>query len=203
MSRIRCFFLAKTDQCSVRLRRYAGVRDGEPLCPTSGLGYHNAEVEIGRITLVLPDDRSGRDLGDDNHDDPRWPTRCSCGYAFIPSDPWQHEADALYSRSDTGELVTLRVAPVGAIWECPWMSPGCWPGPDGKILCVKTPGGDWLIDGGASNGPRGERGWQRTGTVPNLTATPSIGIGDGKRGGVAAGAYLYHGWLRDGWLEEC
>jgi hypothetical protein len=58
---------------------------------------------------------------------------------------------------------------------------------DGIMLCVKTPGGDWIVDGPSNNG----NGWERTGTVPKITATPSILMA------------RYHGWLRDGWLVEC
>src|SRR5258705_12406346 len=58
-------------------------------------------------------------------------------------------------------------------------------------LVCKTPCGEWMIDGPASNGP----GWNRTGVLPDIRVTPSIGIGSPQR---------LHGWLgkeTPGWLE--
>jgi len=90
--------------------------------------------------------------------------------------------------------------PVGAIWHCPWYA-GMQIGyggltfdryPDGLILCVQTPGGDWLIDGPSFVNRKESGFWSRTGIAPKLTVTPSIHI-VGK----------YHGWLRDGYLIDC
>jgi hypothetical protein len=89
----------------------------------------------------------------------------------------------------------IEAAPVGAMWDCDWMH-GCHEptglqydrNPDGIVLCVRCPGGDWVVDGPSRSGGS----WNRTGAIPNVTVTPSI-----VQGG------LYHGWLRDGYLEEC
>jgi hypothetical protein len=99
-------------------------------------------------------------------------------------------ADAI---ADDGEI--LRCAPVGAMWNADWFI-GCREENglvysrhgDGIVLCVRCPGGDWLVDGPSDTGGA----WERSGTVPNVTVTPSI-LQRGK----------YHGWLRDGYLEEC
>lgn len=88
-------------------------------------------------------------------------------------------------------------APVGAMWDCDWYRGAKHENgtqydrnPDGLILAVRTPGGDWVIDG-PSFSDRKETGmWTRSGTAPNITATPSILMPK------------YHGWLRDGYLVE-
>jgi hypothetical protein len=83
----------------------------------------------------------------------------------------------------------IQPAPVGAMWDADWYRgvEGSTPGDDGLHLIVRTPGGDWVVDG-TSWSPR----WQRTGVVPCVTATPSIHFPG-----------VYHGWLRAGYLEEC
>lgn len=85
---------------------------------------------------------------------------------------------------------TLSEAPVGAMWTADWYD---FKGPDGHCLVVRTPGGDWIVDGPSMNND-GSRGnpWQRSGEIPKVTANPSIHI-PGK----------YHGWLREGFLESC
>jgi hypothetical protein len=88
---------------------------------------------------------------------------------------------------------TVQPAPVGAMWDCDWFA-GCHESsglkydrhPDGMVLCVRCPDGDWLIDGPSQGGGR----WERTGEAPNITVTPSIL------------QPRYHGWLRDGYLVE-
>ena len=90
---------------------------------------------------------------------------------------------------DSGE--TLEPAPVGAMWDADWFAGETGShglnysrNPDGIVLCVRCPGGDWMVDGpSSSNGS-----WSRTGTVPNVTVTPSIL------------QPTYHGWLRNGEL---
>lgn len=146
MSDIRCFLLTKTDQAEVSLRRY--VYSSQAKCDASCMGYHNASVVIGR-RQVLPDDSHG-----DNHtrDDPRWPTHCACGYAFQPHDEWQCNPHVLYRRGDTGELVTIRNAPVGALWFAGYFTGTDHCAVDGRALMVRLPGGhDWNVDGRARN----------------------------------------------------
>ena len=97
----------------------------------------------------------------------------------------------------SGEVV--EPAPVGAMWDADWFRGEKHQSglaydrnPDGVVLCVRTPGGDWVIDGPSFTNRVETGSWSRTGTIPNVTATPSIHI-PGK----------YHGWLRDGYLVEC
>ena len=92
------------------------------------------------------------------------------------------------------DWTTIQPAPIGAMWGCDWFA-GCHESsglrydrnPDGLVLCVRCPGGDWLIDGPSDSGGS----WSRTGVAPNITVTPSIL------------QPRYHGWLRDGHLVEC
>lgn len=180
MGNVECFFLRPVAQANESLRRYSDAK-----CPTD-MGYHNASVDLGVVPYEL---NEWMGSGGDNlsHDDPRWPKVCPCGYVFQPEDHWQHNLTRLLT-SDSGLLTTLDAAPVGAMWYANWY-PVPWLGPDGKCLVVKTPGGDWIVDGPSSNGGTP---WTRTGTVPKVTASPSIHF-PGR----------YHGWLRDGILTEC
>lgn len=189
MSRIRCFLLTPTDEAQRSLRRYS--RDGRR-CPLP-LGYHNA-YEVLPGSVPLPDRASnGHGTPPEDHNDPRWPVKCACGYEFADDDEWQQNVYRLFARSDGGEAVTIRDAPPGAMWWADWLDGRSWTSKfhvergGGPHLIVQTPGGQWDIDSKSLNG----EGWQRTGTPPDITATPSIVAGK------------YHGRLRDGWLEEC
>lgn len=186
MTAIECFFLRPSAFAQETLRRYTYSND----CP-SVYKYHNCSVEINVVPydLAIPNDGSpGTGI---EHDDPRWPSECHCGYKFKPEDEWQHQLIRLYWRSDHLALrVTLSDAPVGSLYYGDWYH---WRGPDRHCLIAITPGGPWIIDGPSTNND-GSRGpaWTRTGEVPKITVTPSIHF-PGK----------YHGWLRDGVLEEC
>ena len=112
---------------------------------------------------------------------------------------WRAPDGAIYHLGNEVAEDGVPPAPVGAMWNADWLH-GCRFGwdraldrnADGLVLQVRTPGGDWLIDGPALRDgvPYGD-GWTRTGTAPDITATPSIVLG------------RYHGWLKAGWLEEC
>ncbi|HZF19523.1 MAG TPA: hypothetical protein VE008_07430 [Burkholderiales bacterium] len=166
--------------------------------------YHNAEAVLERLPIAelerrgwpMSEGRPVHTIDTIPKSDPRWPAQCACGYTFAESDAWQCNPSTLYRRADTGELMLLGRAPVGAMWNADWMADGGgpWRVVDGICLCVRTPGGEWCVDGPAwSDGKmQAERGWTRSGAVPDVTANPSILI-PGK----------YHGFLRAGWLEEC
>jgi hypothetical protein len=96
-----------------------------------------------------------------------------------------------------GNVVSDGIPPAteGAMWDAEWFR-ACRDdvtglaydrNPDGIVLCVRCPGGDWLVDGPSKGGGS----WSRTGTVPFVTVTPSILQPS------------YHGWLRNGVLESC
>lgn len=202
-SRHRCFLLTPTDNIVVTLRRYA-YKDAKtpdvPICGRKEPRYpgadavtfdvHNAEVEVAREVGTIEGSLDGDHTSHDfPHADARWPTKCACGYEFRETDHWQEGRTRLYRRCDNGELMTIDDAPVGALYNARWLDYDQYQrNAPGVALMCKTPAGEWLIDGPASNGP----GWTRTGTPPDISVTPSIGIGHPQR---------MHGWLRNGWLE--
>ena len=161
MNPIPCFFLTQTDRAEVALRRYCHDVPGKQ-CP-GPFGSHDVEVVIG-VEDVLWKQKDGYRTYDGKtkeviHSDERWPARCaSCEYLFVPEDEWQTNHHLLYSRSDLPEeTITLRKAPVGAMWYVDWGED--YLGPDGKTLMVKVPAvqngqsfpHEWCIDGRASN----------------------------------------------------
>ena len=185
---IKCFFLKPIKKARVSLRRYSSHKkeDVERECP-GPWGYHNISVQLDVIDW---DDESGLVANDRDHDDPLWPTHCDCGYEFAEDDEWQHNRNIMHERSDGGEDTTLQDAPVGAMWDAHWL-PSNRTGHDGIALVVKTPDGDWQVDAPSySNGKAGP-GWTRSGTIPDVTARPSILMPK------------YHGWLTKGMLIEC
>lgn len=190
---IPCFFLEPAPEVEESLRRFSFSSSDRTPC--NGSTYHNAEVTLGTLPWDL--EHHGRGADDFDHDDPRWPKVCDrCGYVFQPKDEWQHNLTRLWIRKDTGEKWTLSSAPPGAMWYADWLGEVAEyksRTPDGGILILKTPGGDWNIDAKSSNGD----GWTRSGTPPKITANPSILIP------ASGGDRAYHGWLRDGQLIEC
>jgi hypothetical protein len=189
----KCVLLTETNQASLSLRRYASAAH----CAVSGMGIHDASVPYLTVPLTISESGSWHFAGDEPplSDDPRWLTHCACGYAFGPEDTYQVSPSRLYTRQDTGALLSLHDAEPGMLWDAPWFldfNPP-WAGPDGRSLVMRLPGnGEWTIDGPSSSGG----GWTRTGEPPNLTARPSIlSHGSGARQG-------YHGWLTDGILSD-
>lgn len=213
---VTCFWLEPTDRMQVGLRRYA-PREGkpEPGCTREGgkWGYHGALALLGDVPVAWSAEKPAGcrhwfSDGDDRYgipqfafpgpDDPRWPAACECGYEFTDGDAWQDWFDLLYRRADTGDLVTLRDAPDGAMWDARWY----WrKGPDGRCLTVKCPGGhDWTIDGRASNCTLPDddehRCWVRHGEPPRITVDKNGPTCAAGAGSIQAGDY--HGFLRDG-----
>jgi hypothetical protein len=205
--RVQCFVIERTGSSRYWLRRYSHG----PGC--SGSGYHNAH---GPVVAETEDDKTKKWLCTNPpeipKEDPRWPTKCDrCDYVFPASDPFQVFGDPLYKRADTGEIVTWIGAPQGALRRADWYEqddgspqPG-WTGADGQSWEVKLPDGvAWFIDGKCSNCTRPNdphHCWVREGTAPHFT----VGKG-GNTCAAGAGSILsagYHGFLRNGFLEEC
>jgi hypothetical protein len=183
-----CFFMERTDSAAEYLRRYAP----ESKCPLP-FGYHNASVYIGSGPFYSKYESEGAIDNDFPHEDPNWPTNCECGYEFKDGDVWQHGLDRQYRRSDTGQVIPLRAAPPGAMWDARWWNKKA---ADGRYLIVKLPTGyDWHMDGPSSDDGKG---WKREGTPPNITASPSIWANKG-----SGPPREWHGHLRGGQLEEC
>lgn len=208
--RIPCFLLEPTERVLVSLRRYADEKK-RGNCPRfpGKYSYHTALSVIGDEPAEY-DERGYVCNGLKTappHDDPRWPTHCLCGYAFRDDDEWQRFTGILYRRTDTGEEMTIRDAPAGAMWYEPHYDELYVPqGP--HCLVVKTPGGEWCVDSQANNctipdDHRQERHhcWVRTGEPPNVTVGkdghPTCSAGAGS---IQCGSY--HGFLRNGYLED-
>lgn len=124
-------------------------------------------------------------------------------------------------RVDTGEVFeSVALAPVGAMWFAEWLDGVYVPQLD-HVLVVKTPGGDWVIDMEANNctmpnRPKSARRgkhetygrfqedhhcWIIQGAVPDITVDKN-GVTCGAGAG-SIGQPHYHGFLRNGYLEEC
>jgi len=226
--RIQCFYLDPTSKVRVSLRRYAGQ------CPHGGC--HDTSVVIGEETVLAVDQAvtlseiSTTPAVDviEPHDS-RWPVLCShCDYIFSSRDARQRKEERIYRRSDTGELITLKEAPLGAMWYADaaneWYKR--WKGSDGKSLIVRTPGGDWAIDTRAANcdskcvcgvpyvqhnnvpckhyvDARPHNCWIRHGIPPLIHVDKN-----GKTCGAGAGSWIgykdkWHGFLHDGVLISC
>ncbi len=192
---IRCYWLEPTARLRVFLRRYAS---GSSCGVDGNQGYHQAWVPIEdrparlseRGTLLAEEAIPGED---------RWPPACACGYEFTdPGDIRQVFIELFYRRADTGEELTLRDSPPGAMWNARWLHDHPqYPGPDGQVLVVKTPAGEWTIDGPSE--PNGKHWWTREGTPPLITVRPSVKIyGPGPNGSRGE----YHALLTNGELVD-
>lgn len=185
MTRIRCFLLEPTQMAEHSLRRFTF---GSSQTCSGGIWGHDANAVLGAI--AFPGDLNGDHTRSHPKDDPRWPTEClACGYRFTPEDEYQVSIHRYFRRSDNGDMALLSRPPIGAMWWADWLigTGMAKNSPDGRVLIVQTPGGQWCVDGDSTNGP----GWSRIGEPPHVTVKPSI-LFDG-----------YHGWLTDGWLIEC
>ena len=181
---ICCFMLEPTTMVRCKLRRYTPSDADRPVCPYAS--YHDASFHIGDVPIPLSEG-GVFDIIESAppQDDPRWPKTCACGYTFQDDDEWQLFTEHLYRRVDSGELVTIREAPVGAMFWSPWLIDAGCVGPDGKLLSIITPAGQWNIDQESTSGGH----WRREGAPPNVTADPSIHF-----------VGRWHGWLRNGEL---
>lgn len=205
----RCFWLEPTGKMRRSLRRYVSSSDQGQKCP-SPHGYHDASAPIDEVAII-EELRDGRRCIVNSYDaqdflgDHRWPTACAgCGRAFEPDDQWQVFTKSLYRRSDTGEILTIREAPPGAIWDAWWyVDVEGYGGPDGRCLVARCPDGhDWVIDGPASNctmkGDTVHRCWIRHGEPPNLTVDKNGVTCAAGAGSIATKGY--HGFLKNGWF---
>lgn len=199
---MQTFWLARTDEVAVGLRRYTDG-DGGFDCAH---GHHHALVYTGTESAEY------EGTTEVDHSDPRWPRTCAqlCGYEFADDDHWQRWTELLYRRTDTGELRVLHqsapeapLAEPGACWDAWWMPFSR--GDDGICLVVRCPDGhDWMVDSRASNcGSPGDdvhHCWVRHGdprecrvTVDKNGVTCSAGAG-------SIQTPNWHGFLRDGQL---
>ncbi len=224
MSQVKVFWSEPTDQVRVSLRRFTFGRDHECKQSPHKLGCDATHV----IHATAPTlDWIEWDLTDTNgrkrrvyhtnswkikEGDPRWPAECdACGRPFNEDAEKQVNADLIYEgkgEGGKGRRFTLREAPVGAMWDLFWFGDlPSWTGKDGVSLAVMTPGGEWYVDGIASNctDPKNEnhKCWVRHGNpktgevhVDKNGQTCSAGAG-------SIQAKNYHGFLHHGYLTDC
>lgn len=217
---IRCFLI----EPSVHIQRRLRVDTWRP-CPKgrykgAHCGALNTYADI--VTAPYVPDAQGVDrpsaeakaadnvLLDDTHR-ALWPDHCEgCGQPidFDAEHVYRYvDRERMWRNVETGEeYARIGEAPVGAMWRAPWLTDYCASQDDGAPLCVKTPGGDWVIDSQASNcGQPDDRHqdhhhcWVRHGEAPNITVdkqgapTCTAGAGSIMQG-------TYHGFLRSGEL---
>jgi hypothetical protein len=190
------------------LRRF--VYSDASKCP-GRFGYHNAHSGVIAESDDLPTEDGiicNNPPETPAKDDPRWPVKCDqCDYRFTDEDQFQVTGDPLFRRLEDGALFPRRELPVGSMWFwSDWYENFYSPGPDGQYLVVRLPGDvDWCVDGVANNCTRPEdkvhKCWVREGAPPNVTAGKNGNTCSAGAGSIAVPGY--HGFLRNGYLEEC
>ena len=213
-----CFLLAPVPQIKFQLQRY--TMHGASGSWTCAAGWHNAFAPLAIVDHPLKEQpwmcESWTEIEDalrPAKEDPRWPRKCSCcSYEFQEQDEWQLFTDRLMARSDGGGLTTIRDAPVGAMWFAWWyrfkdansLYGHEWDNQTGPNLIVKTPGGEWNIDGRARNctlpKDRLHRCWVRHGFAPKIHVDKNGRTCSAGAGSIICGKY--HGFLRNGSLTD-
>lgn len=210
-SEIKLFWLEATDQAERYLRKWESASPEVPRCPAHGFHQAYRALERGPAVFALGDPhKSLAVLPCLPANDPRWPSKCDhCDYEF--RDPHRsHAQHLLYRRSD-GEMLTRQDSPVGSMWDAHWYRA---PGPDGICLVVKTPAGEWLVDGKASNCQARDLDhycWPRTGDPRDPQGPSPLNVAGNGGCKVGAGSISirsrlygnYHGFLRNGYLRAC
>jgi hypothetical protein len=215
---IKCVMLEPTTMEEQRLRRYT-TNHGE-CADIANWGTHQNWVKIGEVEKDGLSDYSNAtnqsirpgQTYPVSFEDGRWPTHCTCGWKFPDEVGKQYFPESLYRVQGTDTLVTLRNAPAGSMWYATWLEESNWPtGPDGRVLIVRLPNGsDWTIDSRASNCTLKEdtvhRCWVRHGTPPEINVDKNghtCQAGGGSISSREGKPDYYHGFLRNGFLEEC
>lgn len=143
-NRIKTFWLEPTGRHKVWLNR----ANWDTKCSAHDGLSCTAKALIGD---VAESPKNWQDLIGVDKTDPRWPTKCACGYEFKPEDDYFVNSKEYYKRGDTGEELLLEDAPVGATWHARGYVGNEFSGPDGLAVHCKTPGGVWNIDSRANN----------------------------------------------------
>lgn len=211
MKSIKCKFFEPSTKVKRYFRRYE-----EGTCPSKYGRFHNAKNF--RDEIEVPVSKNGyendeRMVGDFPTDEliPSFPTKCDyCDFEFTEKSEFQLNAERLYFCRETNEYFTLKELPAGAMYYADWMlvnrTSNLFRGPDGHCLVVIVPQrSPWMVDSRANNctlpDDTEHKCWVRHGEVPNITVDKN-GITCGAGGGsIQTGNY--HGFLRNGYLEEC
>jgi hypothetical protein len=208
MTSIKCFVANPTTRVKRFLRRY---EDGQ--C-SGKYSYHNVQKFLDEIEVPIPietyeDDERMISGQPDYGLKSEFPTLCECGFAFSESGAYQLTTERLYQNEETGECYELAELPPGAIYLADWMlhsGSDVFRGPDGHSLIVILPNRHpWTIDGPANNctmpGDTTHKCWIRHGMVPLITVDKVGHTCAAGGGSIQSGNY--HGFLRNGYLEEC
>lgn len=193
-----CFLITATQLARQGLRRYGAFNEKH---------YHSAiNWELDPVAVIELEDGCHRydTMEPPPLDDPRWPTRCECGYEFREEDEWQVFGDRWYRRDDNGLFLVLRKAPPGAMYDATWLhGHKQWCGLDGAAWNVVCPNGcTWHIDGQASNctkpNDHEHKCWVRHGDAPGFTVDKNGTTCAAGAGSIICGDY--HGFLQNGIL---
>jgi len=196
---VECHLLIELPFERLWLRRYAPSTK----CERTRTGCHDAQtfLEDGPCVLRgMPPSRTPREFAGD----PRWPSACSCGYAFVDGDVRQVFQERVFTRGGSGERMTLHDARPGDMWDAWWYP---FKGVDGRSLVVVLPNGhQWAIDSRAANCTLPEddvhRCWVRTGAAPRITVGKNApGQTTCSAGAGSIGVPGWHGFLVDGHLR--
>jgi hypothetical protein len=174
-----------------------------------GFGFHRSERIVRRFHLDLDDQypKEWVSLKDKQHMATPYCTRCG-NHTFSDKVLSQSTGSKgrVWLREDTGERAdNLNAFGPGAMYLATWYPESYWKNGEAP-LHVRTPGGDWNIDGRASNCTMPDDDvhacWPRQGTVPHVTVSKSFGNTCSAGGGSIAQPE-YHGFLREGFLIKC
>lgn len=190
---MKCIFIEETNEFKIYYRRYSSGSK----CKTSTC-THDYKEEIDIVVSEKQPASSPIDIDNTKRN------KCSCGYEFTKEDDCQKFVDRVYINKADGKKYTLIDAPIGAMWYADWMN-DIFPGPDGRSLCIRTPGGDWMVDSIASNCDKPNnkihRCWVRHGTPPMIHVDKKGNTCNAGAGSI--GMRNYHGFLHNGELTGC
>lgn len=223
---IRCFSVVPTGDGYTSITVWEDSPEGKPC--VGGFDYHRSEYIVERYPLG-PHGEYPEGYPTEDEKRAKTPKYCfRCGN-FEFSEERRSQSSwgkgRTWENQMTGERAdNLNAFGPGAMWYLTWYEirdkdtnthlgyshPGFEKTFDHPALCVRTPGGEWVIDSRASNcgnpSDNDHKCWPRHGEAPLVTVDKSFGITCGTGGGsivAGSGEHQYHGFLRDGFLIKC
>ena len=194
----RTVLLTPTDRVLRVVRRSEPAASGHWFCPLTGNAHVAETVVTSSVRTSSP-----VDLALDELPDAQPPDQCACGRSFGAAAVTEGFDAAEWRRSDTGALVTLATAPLGAVWEVDWLPLDYHP-PGDRYVWIRVPGSDWSPDAPAANCPLDDHFqaehhcWVRSGPPSRLTVGKDGATCDAGMGSIATP--IWHGLVRDGWV---